>query len=147
MTHLKEQTNATFDPQDLRTMGGLRHHMPKTFVLMVIASLALAGFPLTSGYLSKDSIVISAFEWASQYGGLYFIVPTFLIFVSILTAFYIGRLLFKAFLVHTIIRLRYTMHPRRCFTPCCSWVAVVCSLHSLGNRSITTPHGLWKLFT
>ncbi|WP_234991296.1 NADH-quinone oxidoreductase subunit L [Sphingobacterium psychroaquaticum] len=97
MTHLKEQTNATFDPQDLRTMGGLRHHMPKTFVLMVIASLALAGFPLTSGYLSKDSIVISAFEWASQYGGLYFIVPTFLIFVSILTAFYIGRLLFKAF--------------------------------------------------
>lgn len=78
-------------------MGGLRRYMPKTFVLMGIASLALAGFPLTSGYLSKDSIVISSFEWAISKGNLYLIIPISLIIVSILTAFYIGRLLFKAF--------------------------------------------------
>ncbi|MNK13084.1 NADH-quinone oxidoreductase subunit 12 [compost metagenome] len=97
MAHLKAHSHLDFDPQDLRNMGGLRQYMPKTFVLMSIASLALAGFPLTSGYLSKDSIVISSFEWAISKGNLYLIIPAILILVSILTAFYIGRLLFKAF--------------------------------------------------
>ncbi|MFA4977669.1 MAG: NADH-quinone oxidoreductase subunit L [Sphingobacterium sp.] len=97
MAHLKEHSHLDFDPQDLRNMGGLRQYMPKTFVLMSIASLALAGFPLTSGYLSKDSIVISSFEWAISKGNVYLIIPISLILVSILTAFYIGRLLFKAF--------------------------------------------------
>ncbi|WP_159727219.1 NADH-quinone oxidoreductase subunit L [Sphingobacterium sp. 18053] len=97
MAHLKEHSHLDFDPQDLRNMGGLRQYMPKTFVLISIASLALAGFPLTSGYLSKDSIVISSFEWAISKGNLYLIIPISLILVSILTAFYIGRLLFKAF--------------------------------------------------
>lgn len=68
MVHLKEHSQFHFDPQDLRNMGGLRKYMPKTFILMVIASLALAGFPFTSGYLSKDSIIISAFEWAASKG-------------------------------------------------------------------------------
>lgn len=97
MAHLKAHSHLDFDPQDLRNMGGLRQYMPKTFVLMSIASLALAGFPLTSGYLSKDSIVISSFEWAISKGNLYLIIPAILILVSILTAFYIGRLIFKAF--------------------------------------------------
>lgn len=97
MAHLKAHTNLDFDPQDLRNMGGLRQYMPKTFVMMAIASLALAGFPLTSGFLSKDAIVISAFEWAIQQGGVAIVIPFVLVIVSILTAFYIGRLIFKAF--------------------------------------------------
>ena len=97
MAHFKEHSHLDFDPQDLRNMGGLRQYMPKTFLLMSIASLALAGFPLTSGYLSKDSIVISSFEWALSKGTVYLIIPISLIIVSILTAFYIGRLIFKAF--------------------------------------------------
>lgn len=97
MAHLKAHSKHDFDPQDLRNMGGLRHYMPKTFILMTVASLALAGFPLTSGYLSKDSIIISAFEWASTKGALFQIVPVTLIIVSIMTSFYIGRLIFKAF--------------------------------------------------
>lgn len=97
MAHLKAHNNGDFDPQDLRNMGGLRQYMPKTFVLMTVASLALAGFPLTSGFLSKDAIVISAFEWAMQKGGVHLLIPILLVLVSILTAFYIGRLIFKAF--------------------------------------------------
>ena len=97
MLHLKEAHNLDFDPQDINNMGGLRKWMPKTFILMLIASLALAGFPLTSGFLSKDAILISAFEWAAHHGGVYFIIPIALTFVSILTAFYIGRLIFKVF--------------------------------------------------
>ncbi|MNK20110.1 NADH-quinone oxidoreductase subunit L [compost metagenome] len=97
MAHLKAHSHLDFDPQDLRNMGGLKKYMPKTFILMSVASLALAGFPLTSGYLSKDSIIISSFEWALSKGDLYLIIPISLITVSILTAFYIGRLIFKAF--------------------------------------------------
>lgn len=97
MVHLKEKAQLDIDPQDLRNMGGLRRFMPKTFICMAAAALALAGFPLTSGYLSKDSIVISAYEWASHHGGASMLVPIVLILVSILTAFYIGRLIFKTF--------------------------------------------------
>lgn len=98
MAHHRAHSGQDFDPQDLRNMGGLRRYMPKTFALMGIGSLALAGFPLTSGYLSKDAIIISAFEWAAHHGGAYIIIPILLVLVSILTAFYIGRLIFKAFL-------------------------------------------------
>lgn len=97
MAHLKAQVQLDIDPQDMRAMGGLRRYMPKTFACMVIAALALAGFPLTSGYLSKDGIVITTYEWASQLGGIYMLIPVVLIIVSILTAFYIGRLIFKTF--------------------------------------------------
>ncbi|UIR56314.1 NADH-quinone oxidoreductase subunit L [Sphingobacterium sp. SRCM116780] len=98
MAHLKEHSQGDFDPQDVRNMGGLRTYMPKTFILMALASLALSGFPLTSGYLSKDSIIISAFEWASTKGMAFQIIPILLVLVSILTSFYIGRLIFKTFL-------------------------------------------------
>lgn len=97
MSAIQKQGLPDMNPQDLRNMGGLRKYMPKTFVLMTIASLALAGFPLTSGFLSKDAIVISSFEWAIDKGGLYIIIPVILVLVSIFTAFYIGRLLFKTF--------------------------------------------------
>ncbi len=97
MVHFKEQQQLDFDPQDMRNMGALRRYMPKTFICMLVASLALAGFPLTSGFLSKDSIVIRALEWGIHQGGLHMIIPVVLILVSILTAFYIGRLLFKTF--------------------------------------------------
>src|SRR5690606_17567263 len=69
MTHLKAKAKLDIDPQDLRHLGGLRHFMPKTFICMVVASLSLAGFPFTSGYLSKDSIVITAYEWANHLSG------------------------------------------------------------------------------
>lgn len=97
MAHLKLHSQQDFDPQDLNNMGGLRKYMPKTFFLMALASLALAGFPLTSGYLSKDSIILSAFEWSATKGTHYFVIPVLLIVVSVMTAFYIGRLIFKAF--------------------------------------------------
>lgn len=97
MANIQKHSFPEMDPQDLRNMGGLRKYMPKTFVLMSIAALALAGFPLTAGFLSKDAIVITAWEWGMAAGGLWIIIPIILVVVSILTAFYIGRLIFKAF--------------------------------------------------
>ncbi|MBE8713667.1 NADH-quinone oxidoreductase subunit L [Sphingobacterium hungaricum] len=97
MAHFKHETNLDFDPQDINFMGGLKNYMPKTALLMGIASLALAGFPLTSGFLSKDALVISTFEWAVAKGGLYYAFPIILIAVSLMTSFYIGRLILKTF--------------------------------------------------
>jgi len=52
------------DAQDMRNMGGLRAHMPVTFYLMWIATLAIAGIPVFSGFFSKDEILTSVFARA-----------------------------------------------------------------------------------
>ncbi len=43
-----------------KDMGGLKKHMPITYWTFVVATLALAGFPLTAGFFSKDEILTSA---------------------------------------------------------------------------------------
>ena len=73
-------------------MGGLRRRMPITFWTMVVAGLSLSGiFPL-SGFWSKDAIVVSLF--AEHYYVL-FVMALLTVF---LTAFYIFRAIFVAFL-------------------------------------------------
>ncbi|MES3018470.1 MAG: NADH-quinone oxidoreductase subunit L, partial [Bacteroidota bacterium] len=96
--HHKEHHNLEFDHQDIRLMGGLRKQMPKTFITMCIAAAALAGIPFTSGFLSKDAILITSFEWAEGYHGFKKLVPYLLVLTSWLTVFYIARLIFKIFL-------------------------------------------------
>ena len=48
--------------QDMRSMGGLRKHMPSTFWTFVIGTAAIAGFPPLAGFFSKDSILAAAAE-------------------------------------------------------------------------------------
>src|SRR6185503_13834312 len=54
------------DAQDMRNMGGLRAFMPWTFVLMWIATLAIAGIFPFSGFFSKDEILGSVFLRARE---------------------------------------------------------------------------------
>ncbi len=98
MSHLKHKHHLDIDPQDINHMGGLRKLMPVTFITCTIAALALIGFPLTSGYLSKDGILIQAFAWAQGRGMAYYIIPVTAMLTSLLTVFYIARLIFKVFL-------------------------------------------------
>lgn len=95
--HYRDKLGLDFDYQDIRLMGGLRKNMPLTFIGMCLASAALIGLPFTSGYLSKDGILISAFEWAENKGAMGQILPYLMILTSWLTVFYISRLLFKVF--------------------------------------------------
>jgi NADH-quinone oxidoreductase subunit L len=55
------ETHNHEDAQDMRNMGGLKQHMPVTFYLMWIATLAIAGIPIFSGFFSKDEILTSVF--------------------------------------------------------------------------------------
>ncbi len=81
--------------QDIREMGGLRKKMPITYASFLIASLAISGIPLTSGFLSKDGILAGSYAFASLTGHWFFPVVGF--FVAALTAFYMFRLLILTF--------------------------------------------------
>src|SRR5437762_1527820 len=50
-------THRVEDAQDMRNTGGLWRHMPWTFMLMWVATLAIAGIPVFSGFFSKDEIL------------------------------------------------------------------------------------------
>ena len=54
-------THSHEDAQDMRNMGGLRAHMPWTWALMWVATLAIAGVPMFSGFFSKDEILTAVF--------------------------------------------------------------------------------------
>ncbi len=79
--------------QDMRYMGGLRKKMPITFYTMVIATLAIIGFPGFSGFFSKDEILWKAFSSPSGNFLLWFIG----VLAAGLTAFYMFRLIFMTF--------------------------------------------------
>ena len=78
---------------DMQKMGGLKKYMPKTFFTMFIATLAISGVPLFSGFFSKDEILYNAFT--SDHG--HPILWVFGLLAAILTAFYMFRLLFLTF--------------------------------------------------
>jgi len=97
MQHIKHEYELDIDPQNILYMGGLRKKLPVTFIVCVIAAWALIALPLTSGYLSKDGIIIQSFEWADGRNWLFKLVPIFALLSGLLTAFYVARLIFKVF--------------------------------------------------
>ena len=77
--------------QDIRKMGGLRKAMPVTFWVFLIGTFAIAGFPLMSGFFSKDEIF--AYTWAHG-GKLWW---GFAGLGAMFTAIYMCRLLYVTF--------------------------------------------------
>ncbi|MGA2212047.1 MAG: NADH-quinone oxidoreductase subunit L [Bryobacteraceae bacterium] len=76
--------------QDLGQMGGLFKHMRITAITLLCASLAISGFPFTSGFFSKDAILVAAYgraPWMYWVGVL----------TAGMTAFYVFRAWFLAF--------------------------------------------------
>jgi NADH-quinone oxidoreductase subunit L len=76
--------------QDLRNMGGLRSKIPWTFWTMVCAWVAISGVPFTSGFYSKDAILLAAYRhapWIYWLGTL----------TAGITAFYVSRAMFLTF--------------------------------------------------
>lgn len=77
--------------QDIRKMGGLRKAMPITFWVFLIGTFAIAGFPLLSGFFSKDEIFAAIFaNKGMMWWGLASV-------SALLTAIYMTRLLYVTF--------------------------------------------------
>lgn len=76
--------------QDMRRMGGLGKYIKITFLTFLIGTIAISGIPPFAGFFSKDEILASAFEHNKVIWGL-------LSFSSMLTAFYMFRLLYLTF--------------------------------------------------
>ncbi len=82
--------HALHGEQDIRKMGGLRKYISVTYFTFLIGVLAISGIPPFAGFFSKDEILANAFEaspvaWAIA------------VIASLLTAFYMFRLLFLVF--------------------------------------------------
>ena len=82
------------DEQNINQMGGIWKKLPYTWVLMIIGTLALTGFPFLSGFYSKDAIIEYAYLRGNT-AGYYAVVVG--IFTALLTSIYSWRLIFKTF--------------------------------------------------
>lgn len=86
--------HAMSDEQDMRKMGGIWKLIPKTYTMMWIGSLALAGLPFFAGFYSKDLILEAAYADHTQWGEFAFWCG---IAAAFLTAFYSWRLIIMTF--------------------------------------------------
>jgi NADH-quinone oxidoreductase subunit L len=82
---------AMANEQNIDKMSGFGKAMKFTSVAMLCGGLALAAFPLTSGFFSKDEIL----AYASARGGMYLIFTIAGYFGALLTAIYTFRLIFR----------------------------------------------------
>ena len=103
---------------DIRYLGGLRKYLPATHVTFAIATAAIAGLPLLSGFFSKDEILLGAATWALEtpstwneslgfwdnftngaWAGAWvgWVVLGTLVLAATMTAFYMFRLYFRTF--------------------------------------------------
>ncbi|MBI3483012.1 MAG: NADH-quinone oxidoreductase subunit L, partial [Bacteroidetes bacterium] len=82
--------HAMHHEQDIRKMGGLRKYIPVTYITFFIGVLAISGIPPFAGFFSKDEILANAFRQSP-------VAWTIAVIASLLTAFYMFRLLFLTF--------------------------------------------------
>lgn len=83
------------DPQDIRNMGGLRKTMPITYYTFLLATVAIAGVPFTSGFLSKDGILAGTLAFGNLSG--HWLIPIMAFVSAGMTAFYMFRLTIVSF--------------------------------------------------
>lgn len=92
--------HAVSNEQDMRKMGGLRKHIPKTYWMMIIGTVALTGLGIpgtiigTAGFFSKDAIIESVYVGQHSLAVYAFIM---LVIAALFTSFYSWRLIFMTF--------------------------------------------------
>ncbi|WP_336704166.1 NADH-quinone oxidoreductase subunit L [Chryseobacterium indologenes] len=82
--------HAMSNEQDMRFMGGLKKYIPLTHATFLIGTLAISGFPLLSGMISKDEILVAAFAKNPVYWVILFV-------LAAMTATYMFRLYYLTF--------------------------------------------------
>ncbi|MCC5576677.1 NADH-quinone oxidoreductase subunit L [Microtetraspora sp. AC03309] len=127
--------HAMNDEVNMRKYGGLRKVMPITFATFLVGYLAIIGFPLLSGYFTKDGIIESVMEYNETLGWL-------AVLGAGITGFYMSRLVFMTFFGQK--RWEADAHPHE--SPAVmTWPLIILSVGSiflgafliLGNRFMT----------
>jgi NADH-quinone oxidoreductase subunit L len=124
--------------QDLRKMGGLARRIPITFVTFAIATAAIAGIPPLAGFFSKDEILWFAF--ASPRGGsplLWAVAAA----TALMTAFYMFRLLWLAFLTPSRMEAKVAAHVHESPWSMTGVLVLLAALSALGGF-VAVPHFL-----
>ncbi|MEU6788179.1 NADH-quinone oxidoreductase subunit L [Nonomuraea angiospora] len=110
------------DEVNMRKYGGLRKYMPVTFVTFFIGYLAIIGFPLLSGYFTKDGIIETAVEHSPVLGWL-------AVLGAGITGFYMSRMVFMTFFGEK--RWAEDAHPHE--SPAVmTWPLIILSIGSIG---------------
>ena len=92
--------HAMHHEQDMRYMGGLRHKIKITYVMMIIGTLALTGVGIPgtplgfAGFFSKDAVIESAYAVGGSLGQFAF---WLLVIAALFTSFYSWRLIHLTF--------------------------------------------------
>jgi len=92
--------HAVSNEQDMRKMGGLRTHIPRTYWMMIIGTVALTGLGIpgtiigTAGFFSKDAIIESLYVGQNAFAGYAFWMT---VVAALFTSFYSWRLIFMTF--------------------------------------------------
>ncbi|MFC5158842.1 NADH-quinone oxidoreductase subunit L [Nonomuraea angiospora] len=110
------------DEVNMRKFGGLRKYMPVTFYTFFIGYLAIIGFPLLSGYFTKDGIIETAVHHQPVLGWL-------AVLGAGITGFYMSRMVFMTFFGEK--RWAEDAHPHE--SPAVmTWPLIILSIGSIG---------------
>ena len=120
--------------QDLQKMGGLRAKAPITFWTLLTAAVAISGVPFTSGWFSKDAILMAAHHHAPW---MYWVG----VITAGMTAFYVFRSIFLAFFGEYRGDHHTWEHAHE--SPPSMWVPLaVLAVLSIGGGFLDVPHFL-----
>jgi len=121
--------------QDLRMMGGLRSKIPWTCILLLCASIAIAGVPPFSGFYSKDAILLAAHHHAP-----------WMYWVGVVTAGMTAFYVFRAFFLTFLGNYRGQAHPHESPPIMTAPLGVLAILSIVGGYAFDVPHYLEPMF-
>jgi NADH-quinone oxidoreductase subunit L len=136
--------HAMGDVIDMRRFSGLRKALPITHYTFLAGALALAGFPLLSGFWSKDEIlaVLALASKSAKHGGYYQIILGVALLTSLMTAFYTFRAYFMTFWGEEKFPEEAGHHPHDA-PPAMAWPLFLLAAAALGIGLITGPTHLY----
>ena len=139
--------HAMGDTCDMRQFSGLKKALPITHWTFLCGCLALAGFPLLSGFWSKDEILLVASEaWHANHGvhaAIYALLFFSALLTAGLTAFYTFRAYFKTFWGEE--KFPEEIHHPHEAPPIMAWPLKILAVGALGVGLILGPTTLFEM--
>jgi NADH-quinone oxidoreductase subunit L len=90
-----------YHEQDIRKLGTINTNKTFLKITFLICGASLAGLPLFSGYLSKETILLSTISFESGIGAVDFVVPILFISASLFTVIYLSKIAYHVFFKNT----------------------------------------------